>query len=296
MDRILIIGVSGMLGHTLFRRFRNDGLDVFGTVRNRETVARSFSEDLNLRLIDGVDVEKLGAVRDVCESVRPTVVINCAGVIKQLPEANDPLHTLPVNSLFPHQLARLCREMGARLIHISTDCIFDGTKGNYTESDPVSATDLYGLSKYLGEISGDNCLTIRTSIIGHELATRYGLLEWFLTQKVQAKGFTRAIFSGFPTTELYRIIRDYVIPNRSLEGVYQVSSDPVSKYDLLRLVAKVYGKETELLPDDSFVCDRSLNSARFRTATGYEPPSWPELVRAMHEDYLQSTCYTHERD
>lgn len=280
-----------MLGHTLFRRFQADGMDVYGTVRNRETVSHRFTDDMNLRLIDGVDAENVVALPEVFEKIRPTVVINCVGVIKQLPEASDPLHTLPVNSLFPHRLARLSRGAGARLIHVSTDCIFDGSKGNYTEDDPVSATDLYGLSKYLGEVSGDGCLTLRTSIIGHELATRYGLLEWFLAQKAHTRGFTRAIFSGFPTTELYRIIRDIVIPHRSLEGVYQVSSDPISKYDLLGLVAAAYGKEIEILPDDSFVCDRSLNSARFRSATGYESPPWPELIAAMHEDYRTSTCY-----
>ena len=177
----------------------------------------------------------------------------------------------------------ICRSAGARMIHISTDCVFDGKKGNYTENDSSTADDLYGRSKFLGEVAyPPHCLTLRTSIIGHELKGKLGLVEWFLAQEGKVRGFTHAIYSGFPTIEFARIITDYILPRPELTGVYHVSSDPVSKYDLLNLVAKKYGKKIEIEPYDDFRQDRSLDSSLFRRLTGYMPPSWPELVDQMH--------------
>jgi len=172
---------------------------------------------------------------------------------------------------------------GSRLVHISTDCVFSGAKGMYTEVDVADARDLYGLSKYLGEVDYPSAVTLRTSIVGHELGTAHGLVGWFLAQKGTVKGFTRAIFSGLPTVELARVVRDYVLPRPELRGVHHVSAEPISKYDLLQLVAEVYGKDVQLTPDDKLVIDRSLDSSRFRRLTGYAPAAWPELVRVMHQ-------------
>lgn len=279
---VLIIGATGMLGNTLLRFFGEDArANVYGTVRN-ECSRKYFSEKLSDNLIIGVDVENYDTlVRAFAES-KPDVVINCVGVVKQLAHANDVLQSLPINSLLPHRLAVLCQATGARLIHPSTDCVFSGKKGNYVESDFPDASDLYGRSKLLGEVAYRNTLTLRTSIIGHELFGKRSLLCWFLAQEGSTKGFTKAIYSGFPTVELARIIKDFVIPRPEMHGIYHAASHPITKYELLTLVAKTYGKKIDIIPSEDVVIDRSLNADRFNRETGYRPPEWPELVELMH--------------
>ena len=283
--RVLVLGAGGMLGHVLFRSLSaRPGLDVHATCRNRAALEGSFPPELSARLLHGVIADDFGSVRDAIAEVRPGAVVNCIGVVKQLPEASDPLVAIPVNALLPHRLAAACADAGARLVHVSTDCVFSGRKGSYTEDDPADADDLYGLSKRLGEVTRPGCVTLRTSIVGHELSGRHGLLEWFLAQEGPVRGFERAIFSGLPTAELARVVAERVLPAPGLEGLYHVSSDPISKYDLLKLFAEAYGKRIEIERDDAFACDRSLDSSRFRAATGYRPPPWPELVRAMRDE------------
>jgi dTDP-4-dehydrorhamnose reductase len=205
------------------------------------------------------------------------------GLVKQLAEAEDPLAALPINALLPHRLSRLCSLVGARLVHISTDCVFSGAKGCYREGDMPDAQDLYGRSKLLGEVTGDaHAITLRTSIIGHEIGRAHGLVGWFLEQSGTVNGYRRAIFSGIPTVELACIIRDRVLPNRQLQGLYHVSAAPIDKLSLLQTVASQYRHAVEIIPDDRVNIDRSLDSSRFRNATGYTPPDWPELVRRMH--------------
>lgn len=178
------------------------------------------------------------------------------------------------------------------MIHISTDCVFSGTKGNYTESDVSDATDLYGRTKYLGEVEYPHCVTLRTSIIGHELRTDLSLVDWFLNQTGTVKGFTKAIYTGFPTVEMERIITNHVIPNEDLRGTYHVSSAPISKYDLLSLVKSVYRKQIDIEKFDNFVLDRSLDSSKFQLVTGYKPPSWDTMVEDMYADFMKEDCYT----
>lgn len=280
--KILVLGVSGMLGNAVFRLLsETPGLMTAGAARSPGGV-RLLPAPLRERIIGGVDVENGDAVMGLFAATAPDVVINCVGLVKQLAEADDPLSALPLNSLMPHRLARLCSIAGARLVHISTDCVFSGAKGMYTEHDPSDAQDLYGRSKYLGEVDYPHAITLRTSIIGHELDSARGLVGWFLSQQGEVKGFTRAIFSGLPTVELARVIRDHVIPRPELRGVYHVSAEPIAKYELLKLVAAVYRKNTAIVPDDRLVIDRSLDSSRFRAATGYQPKPWLELVRQMH--------------
>ena len=289
---ILILGGTGMLGHVLFIRLSLDYCyNVYTTVRSKDNIPKWFPQELLERVISGVDVDNYDSVIRVITDIRPVVVINCIGIITQVPAAKDPIISISINSLFPHHLAQLCKGVGSRMIHISTDCVFDGMKGNYVEDDPSDANDLYGRTKFLGEVDYPHCVTLRTSLIGHELKGGRGLIEWFLAQEGRVRGFTQAIFSGFPTVEMARIIGEYVIPNEKLKGLYQVSSEPISKYKLLQLVATRYGKNIVIEPYNNFRLDRSLDSNRFRQETGYNPPAWAELVDRMYQNFIGSQCY-----
>lgn len=287
LKKVLILGGTGMLGHVLFTQLSlSYDLDVYATARTSSNLDRWFSSEFRQKIRTDVDADNFDTVIRALASIQPDIVINCIGLIKQLPIADDPLSAITINSLLPHRVSLICRTTGARLIHISTDCVFDGMKGYYKEDDPSDAKDLYGRSKFLGEVTYPHCVTLRTSIIGHELKGKLGLIEWFLAQEGKTRGFPRAVYSGFPTVELARIISEYVLPNPDLYGVYQVASEPISKYDLLRLVAKRYGKKIEIEPFDDFVIDRSMNSSVFQKATGYSPPSWTELVDRMYQHYV----------
>jgi len=280
--KILVLGASGMLGNAMVRVLSEQSdWQVHGTIRS-ESSKRFFRADIAERLLSGVDVEHHDSLLQAFISVRPEVVINCVGLIKQLADADDPLQAIPINALLPHRLARLCELSGARLVHMSTDCVFAGDKGGYRESDPSDAHNLYGRSKFLGEVAYQHTITLRTSIIGHELQSAHGLVGWFLSQEESCNGFTQAIFSGLPTVMLAQIIRDIVIPRVDLSGVYHIAAQPISKYDLLKMIADVYGRTIEIVPSDKLVIDRSLNADRFREATGYIAPEWPELIRLMH--------------
>lgn len=281
--RVLVLGASGMLGNAVVRVFASSpGHEVWASVRSDSARAR-FDPGLRERIRTGVDVLDGDSLTQLLADVRPDVVVNCVGLVKQLASADDPLAALPINAMLPHRLSRMCRLAGARLVHVSTDCVFTGARGMYREDDRADAMDLYGRSKHLGEVDAPHAVTLRTSIIGTELGSAHGLVGWFLAQSRAVKGYTRAIFSGLPTVELARVIRDHVIPQPGLHGVFHVSAEPIAKYDLLGLVAELYGKRIEIRPDESLVIDRSLDSTRFRTATGWHPPAWPELVRSMRD-------------
>jgi dTDP-4-dehydrorhamnose reductase len=170
------------------------------------------------------------------------------------------------------------------MIHLSTDCVFSGRKGQYVEQDASDAEDLYGRTKFLGEVAYPHAITVRTSMIGRELRTRYGLVEWFLSQKSAVKGYRKAIFSGFTTDELSRILLHYVLPRPELSGLYHVSSEPISKYDLLLFVKASFGYPIDILPDEELIVDRSLDSTRFRQATGYQPPAWEAMIDELKEN------------
>jgi dTDP-4-dehydrorhamnose reductase len=280
---VLVLGASGMLGHTVLRFFAaSPGYSAVGSVRSRNAL-ELLPQELRAQVISGLDVENVDALMQLFVRVKPDVVINCIGVIKQLSESDDPLAAIPINSLLPHRLLRLCKLTAARLIHVSTDCVFSGTKGSYRESDRPDAADLYGRSKLLGEVDDAQAVTLRTSIIGPELASAHGLFSWFMAQRVRTRGYTRAIFSGLPTIELARVMRDVVIPRADIAGLYHVSADPISKFDLLSLIASTYGLSIDVEPDGGLVIDRSLDSSRFHQLTGYTAPTWPQLIRAMHD-------------
>jgi dTDP-4-dehydrorhamnose reductase len=281
--RVLVLGASGMLGNAVFRLFaKSPSFLTLGSVRST-SVLRHIPKELHAGITCGVDVENFDSLTSLFARSRPDVVINCIGLVKQLAEADDPLAAIPVNALLPHRLARLCDLVGARLVHISTDCVFSGDRGMYTEADASDARDLYGRSKYLGEVDYPHAITLRTSIIGCELAGTQSLVGWFLAQREAVRGFRRAIFSGLPTVELALVIRDYVLPRPDLHGVYHVSANAINKYELLQLIADIYGKSIEIRPDDEVIIDRSLDSTRFRQVTGYQSVGWRDLIRIMHD-------------
>jgi dTDP-4-dehydrorhamnose reductase len=278
---LLVLGATGMLGNAVFRFFAmRDHHTVLGTARTKASAAL-LPANLQARVLTDIDVESQDCLTGLFAQVRPDAVINCIGLVKQLAEAAEPLSAIPTNSLLPHRLARLCELAGARLVHISTDCVFSGRKGLYIEDDPPDAEDLYGRSKLLGEVDYPHAITLRTSIIGHELRGAHGLIDWFLSQQGSVRGYKKAIFSGLPTVELARVMHDFVLPTRGLHGLYHVSAGPIDKDALLRLVAAAYGNTTVITPDEKVVIDRSLDSSRFRSATGYVAPAWPALIDQM---------------
>lgn len=280
--RILVLGASGMIGNAMFRVLsENAAWAVYGAARSVR-LSGLFSSVQSARLITGIEAENPNVLMRVFAEVKPDLVINCIGLTKHHSQAHDPLLSTPINALLPHRLADICKAIGARFIHVSTDCVFSGARGNYVEDDSADATDVYGKTKFLGEVSAPHAVTLRTSTIGHELQSAYGLLEWFLAQEGRCTGFGRAIFSGLPNITFAQVVRDVVIPRPELSGIFHVGAEPINKYDLLVLIARIYKKSIEIDRDDSFVMDRSMNVARFRDATGYIAPSWPELIALMH--------------
>lgn len=286
--KVLVLGATGLLGHTVFRvlgadrRFR-----VTGTTRD-ESIRERFAPALRGLLMPCGDLRVPTELTGMLKRAVPEVVVNCLSASRAELRDADAMGVISILSVLPRRLARLCAVAGARLIHISSDGVFSGATGRYTEADLPDAEDLYGTAKLLGEADGSHAVSIRTSMIGPELRSANGLLEWFLAQQAECRAFPRAVFSGLPTIELARVIGDFIIPNMALAGVYHVAAAPISKLDLLRLVADVYRKTITLVPDDTVVIDRSLDASKFQAATGYVAPDWPTLVRAMQADHRGS--------
>ena len=283
--RVLILGASGMLGHKLYQTCATR-FDTVGTVRSSSSLVRELAADA--RIVDDITATNHPGIDAILADVRPDAVINCIGVVKQDAAAKDPVASIEVNALFPHKLARSCAAVAARLIHLSTDCVFSGREGGgqYTETDFADAEDLYGRTKLLGEIGGDGCLTIRTSMIGRELVGQHGLLEWFLSNDGgHVRGFRRAVFSGLTTSALSALICELVVEHRGLSGVWHVAADPINKFDLLCLIRTAYGLSVEIEPDETMVCDRSLDGSRFRAATGFVAPTWAAMIESMAADH-----------
>lgn len=286
MTRVLVLGASGMLGHKLCHVLPEHGLEVLTTVRGRsDRLARFGHFFRHCFLVEGVDALDGERVEQVVRELRPAWIVNGVGIVKQLPEAEDRYLSVAVNSLLPHRLARVAAECGAHVVHFGTDCVFDGTRGLYRETDPSDAKDLYGRSKYLGETDEREpaALTLRSSIVGQEIgAPKTGLIEWFLAQAGKSvKGFARAVYTGLTTREMARLVARLIVEQRRLVGTRQVASAPITKHDLLGLVRDAYGLPVEIVRDETFVCDRSLVMDRFRTEVGYAPPDWPTMIREM---------------
>jgi len=281
--RILILGGDGMLGHQLFKHLKPMH-DVRVTLRKDLTAYKRFMQFGTENTYAGVDVSSMDKLAEVLTNFYPDAVVNAIGIVKQLLEANESIPSLEINALFPHRLALLCKNINARMIHLSTDCIFSGQKGNYVEADFSDAEDLYGRTKFLGEVTDSHCLTLRTSMIGQELSRKKSLLEWFLAQKKTVNGYKKVIFSGFTTLELSRVIEMIMVQYPAASGIYHVSSDPISKFDLLSLIKEGLKLPIEIIPDESFACDRSLDSSKFRQEFNYSPPSWEEMIDELCKD------------
>jgi len=275
--KILVLGADGMLGHQLVSSFRGRHV-VAGTVRKPADCYRDISSHLPDRLFSAVDVRDFPAIESAVAQFGPDAVINAVGIVKQRHEAKNVVDSIEVNALLPHRLANMCLLAGVKLIHLSTDCVFAGTRGNYSDDALHDARDLYGRSKSMGETAGPGIITLRTSIIGLELARKASLVEWFLALEERIRGFTKAIYSGFSTLEIARIIEQLLISPIELSGTYNVSSEPIDKFSLLCGLRERLRKEIEIIPDDSFACDRSLNSDRFRSEFNYQPPTWETML------------------
>ncbi|MGH9948757.1 MAG: dTDP-4-dehydrorhamnose reductase family protein [Pyrinomonadaceae bacterium] len=282
--KILILGGNGMLGHKLVQTFEKS-FEAWTTVRSTYDKVSAFEIFGKDRTIERVDASDFASVAGAIKLAKPDVVVNSIGIVKQKAASKNIEEMLSVNSIFPHKLALLGKQNGFRLITISTDCVFSGSKGNYSENDVADALDLYGQSKRWGEIDEPNCLTIRTSIIGRELLTNHGLVEWMISQKGKSvNGYAKAIFSGFPTTCFADIIVDIVENHQSLSGVYHVSSEPISKFELLNIINDTFKLGVEVKPFSDFEIDRSLDSTGFRNATGFSSQSWSKMIEKMAAD------------
>lgn len=287
MKKILVLGGSGMLGHKAYQIFSSQ-FDTFVTVRKLSSQLRHLKLFDERKVIEHVDALDFSSVAKAIDHVKPDVVFNCIGIIKQK-ESSDKKLLIYVDSLLPHLIAEHCSKLDIKVVHISTDCVFSGTKGNYLEDDFSDATDLYGRTKYLGEVQEGNVLTVRTSIIGHELFTNVALVDWFISQENKVvNGFTNAFYTGFPTVtfchEIVRIIKNYP----DLVGLFNISSEKISKFELLNLIKRIYNLKIEIKPFDDFHCDRSLNSNKYRQLTNFHPLPWEEMINQMYEDRLKN--------
>ena len=283
--KIIVLGATGMIGGAMLHQLsERQDWQVLGVARDPTRVKRLEGALFEVS-ISGYDFSSPDHIERMFRDHGPDVVINCVGLTKHLPQGNDPILAITMNALLPHRLAEMCAVTGARLIHISTDCVFSGRKGNYLESDLADASDIYGISKHIGEVSSRRALTLRTSTIGHESGTRYGLLEWFLNRK-ECFGYSRAVFSGMPTVEFANVLRDHVLKRTELTGLYHVGAAPIDKDSLLRIIAARYGVATNITASDDVVIDRSLNVERFTSATGYIAPPWPQLIDSMYTNHF----------
>ena len=281
--RILILGGDGMLGHRLLKDLSRSH-DVRVTLRQEAAAYAKFKLFDETNAYTGVDVRVTDRLISVLSDYHPEAVINAVGVVKQRPDGLDPIPNLEINALLPQRLAAICGAIRAHFIHISTDCVFSGRSGGYSEDHEPDPIDVYGHSKLLGEVVAPGCITLRTSIIGRELSRKTSLLEWFLAQHGTVRGYKNGIFSGFTTIEMSRIMEKLITHFPESSGIYHVSSYPISKFDLLSLIRDKFKLSVDLVPDYEFKLDRSLDSTRFRRDFGYTPPTWESMIEELAVD------------
>jgi dTDP-4-dehydrorhamnose reductase len=280
MKRVMVLGASGMLGHCV-ATYLSEGALVFGGVRKRYRYLPFFKGVVQ---VPGCDVQNLQGIEDILLDINPHVIINCLGVVKQ--RVSNQIEMVLANAIFPHWLLGFCHThlQETRIIHISTDCVFAGDKGNYTETDLPDAVDDYGMSKISGELVGNaNVLTLRTSFIGPELdERRQGLMEWARSMKgTTVGGFAKAYFSGLTTLEFAKVIGLLVHDYPTLYGLYHVSGPAISKLDLVALISRVWNLKLTIIPVDDPVVDRSLDGSRFRDEIMWGVPSWLDMLNEL---------------
>ncbi len=277
---ILILGISGMIGHILYRHLAlKTDWNIYGTLRSKSKL--KFFKNNNLKNIFIYNIKDQNQIQKIFKFIKPSLVINCIGLVKQNKSLKNISETIFTNSLYPNLLSKICNDYNIRLIHFSTDCVFSGQVGQYSETSIPDASDLYGRTKFLGELHSSKTLTIRTSFIGHQLSEKYALLEWFLKQNNKCKGFYNAIYSGLPTIEISEIMMNYIIPNNNISGLFHVSSEPITKFKLLNLIKNTYNHNIEIIKDEKVHINRSLLSNKFKTLTNYECPSWDIMIKKM---------------
>ena len=286
--RVLILGGGGMLGHQLFQYIKAAGFDVYATLRRPLDQYRAFKMFSPSNVRAGLDLRDNDQTRRVLDEIRPDAIINATGIVKRRAESTNPIVNIEINSLLPHRMAAWCQDHSAQFIHFSTDCVFSGERGNYTEAELPDAVDIYGRSKLLGEVSGKGCLTMRTSMIGLELENKLGLVEWFLSAGMRVQGFRRAVFSGLTTMELSKVV-SMLLARRSAKGIYHLSAAPIDKYDLLVRLRARLGIVKEIVPIDTPVIDRTLDSSRFRKEFSYNPPEWDQMLDELANDIRNRT-------
>ncbi len=284
--KILVVGAGGMIGHKMVQSLTPDFSETYGTIRRPFADYQKFSVFAANRIFDGVDVLNFSNLEKILNDLKPSVILNCVGVTLRKPEIQDLHHCLELNSFLPHRLKCWAAQNGARVVHFSTDCVFDGADGDYSEYSQPTAKDNYGRTKYLGEIADSpHCLTLRGSMIGRELFGKTELLEWTLAQRGKAvKGFGRVIYSGTTTVEMGRLVRSLLGRATFLSGIFQVSSTPISKYALLEKINKFYRLELNLTEDCNYVSNKVLLSTKLKAATGFVCPSWDEMIEKLVAD------------
>lgn len=275
-----------MLGHKMFQTLSRRVPETWCTIRGRrdDPAYAGIPHLKTASVLEEFDVMDLARLETRVAEHRFDVVVNCAGVVKQRSEATAAVPSITMNSLMPHRLAQAVAQWSGRVIHFSTDCVFSGRRGNYWEDDESDALDLYGRSKFLGEIAGENALTLRTSIIGRELHHHRSLLDWFLSQRGTIRGFARHWWSGVTSNHLCDLVGDIIERHPDLNGVYQVSSGRISKYDLLCKARQAYGLDIQIVRDEEQFLDRSLRGERLGARIGYVPPSWDAMFDQLLAD------------
>jgi dTDP-4-dehydrorhamnose reductase len=282
--KVMILGASGMVGHQVLKACLERTLEVCGVLRSRQAVGYFTNGRSGCSIQEINDIRKIPALEQIIRKEKPDYLVNAVGIVVQLPLSRNYYESVSINALLPHQLEKLGSRYGFRLIQVSTDCVFNGRKGMYTESDTPDAEDLYGKTKELGEVGYGCGITLRTSLIGQEIVKPvHGLLEWFLAQEREVNGYTKAIFSGLTTMEFARVLLDVVIPSQLPAGIYHLAGETISKFDLLQLIKEAYNKPIHIQPSTKLIVDRSLDGSLFNRLTGYQPPSWPDMIQTLYQ-------------
>ena len=271
MKTVLIIGSKGMAGHVIYNYFKENGKYVV------KDIARGTDFHIPTYKLDVTNFKELGAA---IESEKPDIVINCIGILNKDAEDN-PDKAILLNSYLPHFLAKTGKDIGFKLVHISTDCVFNGAKGGYTEKSIKDGIGFYAQSKAIGEVGYGNNLTIRTSIIGPELKSGIGLFHWFMSQKGTINGYKQAYWTGVTTIELARAIIDAI--DQDIIGIHHlVNNEKISKYDLISIFKEVFEKNNlEILPSEEYKIDKSL--IKTNNAFNYSVPSYRTMIVQMQQ-------------
>jgi len=290
--KILILGGNGMIGHKMYQVLSKNYLDTW-VLFKKQIDQINFSEIFNKdKVIENFDLIQFDKLKIILDNISPDVIINAAGVTIRRGINDDMYKSILINSALPHFLDNWTKINNKRLIHFSTDCVFSGKKDFYTEASVTDAEDTYGKTKALGEVVSKNSVTLRGSMIGRELENKTELLEWFLNQnKTTVNGYTNVIYSGITTFRMAnyvdKIIRDFP----DMHGIYNVSSNSITKYELVNLFNSYFNNESSIIPDNSYTSNKDLDSSKFYKDTGLIKPNWKELVEELFIDSQSNSKY-----